>query len=68
LENGANTAGEIELMDTQLMAICGAGDDDEPQVLVSGDVDDGSHKFELHRSEKQVFFSEEKEENVKSGF
>ena len=67
-ENGANAAEEIELMDTQLMAVCGADDSSDQPVVIDDDAEDGSHKFEFHRSENRVFFSEEKEEKVRSGF
>ena len=69
-ENGANTAGDIELMDTQLMAVCGAEDssDDSPILIHDENPEDGSGRFELCKSEKQLFFSEEKSEKVKSGF
>jgi hypothetical protein len=80
LGNGANVAGEIELVDTQLMAACGADDNSDPQVMIEdhssqissqigpqNGFPSGPHQFAFFKGERELFFADEKFEKVKSG-
>jgi len=67
-DNAANVAGEIELTDEQLEAVCGAWDGGD-DIEFDFDDDDGSHHhFNFFKKEKEVFFKKEKISKASGGF